>query len=328
MSYKEKYIKYKNKYLNAKAGNDRLNYRDSYLQAIENNTCPKVDKIEEDINKIYTILEKKPLVSRYLFLKNSDFREKYPHLNCESFWEPLEIKSNYIQNLVYLLSGEKIADIETCKDKLKDMGLGQRNIDIFRKGEFLTFMSKTIPDLFLLIVNNPNNFLKLIYHKEKQKITLSGKDIWAKMLKSDKFNITNNLNESFIDECHLDTFFYDGKINPDLRDEIIKVINREYGHWTTWLLLCIISPLFNCLGCREVHLLDDSFLINKNCEPHTIIYQLAKNRKPMYQSIGFKAKPPINIKTVDKINYIVISNKDITFFDAFNPGFHFYIINK
>ena len=35
---------------------------------------------------------------------------------------------------------ENIDNVETCRDKLKGMGLDEWNMDIFIKGEFLTFV--------------------------------------------------------------------------------------------------------------------------------------------------------------------------------------------
>ena len=77
-------------------------------------------------------------------------------------------------------------------------------------------------------------------------------------------------------------------------------------HWTS-TLLDIIIKWFTVINSNAINIkiINASKFKNKgDSEIYTILYNIAKSKPGMYQSVGFEATPPINIEFINSILYI------------------------
>ena len=291
-----KYQKYKQKYL---LGGDTL--QEAYLKSIEEGECRrKYTPTRDAIEDIYRILEDDELFDRKLFLK------KFPG-SCGKYWN--------------LISVDQLASLSLTASESLDYYI--------RRNEILVYQHRFIPKLICCLVNDRNDILRLYYGENRENIIIKLRNRNLNHLpKSDRiFKIDTRYPESSrIKECHIGIFYYDANPTPDmegnypsihlnLKDQINNYIRKtnyslrnkkkkrhKWRHWTTYLLASIVNLLINCLHCQLIHLDDSSTLNERNCEPHTVIYNKFKNNiNGMYQTIGFRADPPINFKTLSDI---------------------------
>ena len=119
------------------------------------------------------------------------------------------------------------------------------------------------------------------------------------------------------DEAEISSFFYEYQPSIKFIKSIKKISKKRNLHWTSFLLIHIIDWIFVTQKKVKVLLHDESRFINKNCNPYTILYQLAKQNVGMYQQIGFKADPPLDDKLIRDIygqNYYKYTNEKYNYF--------------
>jgi len=315
------YKKYKKKYRLALGGETKT-YRDWYLDALKHKNCSQLNLIEDSLKDIYHTLEHEKLTGRYLYLYDNEFRNKFRKASCGDFWQKMEINKDYLQNVVRTIDqNPDLSDDEDFKEIAFSLEISFEDIEHIEMGNFVLFKSRQINRLYCLVVNNKDDIVHLIYDSIPQSIQISNSDDSGNLIHSTylDFNITSDLTRCRIRECHIDSFFYQGGVTDELKNDINRVISRKIdkktkgrkpylkklNHWTSWLLAALLNLIFNCLNGEKIHLQDASYLKGEdkygNCRPYTIIYQSVKGRNPMYQSLGFKADPPIDFKNVDAI---------------------------
>jgi len=98
--------------------------------------------------------------------------------------------------------------------------------------------------------------------------------------------------------------------------ELLKTGEHRFKYWTSWILGSLINLIVHCFNCRLIHLYDVSQFDRvsregrRGCRAYTIIYQTAKHRPGLYQSVGFRADPPLKTKNLAKFMDIEAKNKD------------------
>jgi hypothetical protein len=245
-----------------------------YLDAINSGDCVKAKKIEKIFINTYNSIEPDTLTTRELSIRN--FKG-----TCGTFWTLIN-------------------------DRVLPSKIKSDLASYIRSNTFIALKSKKIPELICVLVHNRDDFLKLYYKEELQMVHVAVYSDDGRRLPNSKkiFNITNILYDCRVREAHINSFFYENPINSSLRLELIRETKKtKHKHWTVYLLSAILNLLMNCVHCRKVHLLDASTYKDKNCAPKTITYQRAQDppRNPMYQSVGFKANPPINFNLLSDI---------------------------
>ena len=102
------------------------------------------------------------------------------------------------------------------------------------------------------------------------------------------------------DEIILDSFFFYKK-NPPSELKSISESNDPNKNWTCNLLSIILNWFDIYSNFNKVTLMDASFFNNKKCKPPTIMYLIAREFGGMYQCVGFKADPEIDVPYIQTL---------------------------
>lgn len=329
-NYYLKYKKYKFQYKHLRGGSSQnpINYRQKYLEAIDNNDCPEILNLETFFSDIYGNLTSQQLLSRDLFLSSSDFDG-----TCGDFWKQLPDTNGQDWRKVISNNYQLKAQDPDVYKVVKQVFINKDEKKLISENKVLLFQSRKIPNLFAMFLDQPNQFCKILYYDADKKVSIeniviSYTDVNLQELPVDSklFNINGDLSSSIIKECHIDFFFYNYPVTSQLRQEIVDLLKKSpqrFSHWSSWLLGSIINLIFNCLKCSMIHLKDASKFDRKkrlgemDCKYWTIIYQTAKNKKGFYQNLGFKADPPLETDNLGRIMDMTLPQK--SFVDSHNP---------
>ena len=101
-------------------------------------------------------------------------------------------------------------------------------------------------------------------------------------------------------EIILDSFFFYKK-NPPSELKTISKSNDPNKNWTCNLLSIILNWFDIYSNFNKVTLMDASFFNSKKCKPPTIMYLIARDFGGMYQCVGFKANPEIDVPYIQTL---------------------------